>query len=171
MPLQVAISAFRSLNITDQRRGEWLREALTRSLSLQPEAEAVRARRVIFDALIRTRTPVPLTELLPFFDQFPAAVIAIVAKNNPREGEDRLPLLLKAKNSLYWYAAVKTSYLRDVLTRLFDLEQSGRAEAAVELAEAAVIQHPQVPALRIARASLEPPRAAASSCGPSSDAE
>jgi hypothetical protein len=52
---------------------------------------------------------VPLTELLPFYDQFPAAVIAIVAKNNSREGEDRLPLLLKAeegKNSIYWYAAV-----------------------------------------------------------------
>ena len=109
VPLQVAISAFRAVSIFDQRRGEWLREALLRSSSLQPEAEAVRTRRAIFDALIRTRTPVPLTELLPHFDQFPGAVIAIVAKTNPREGEDRLPLLLKAeegKNSVYWYAAL-----------------------------------------------------------------
>jgi hypothetical protein len=109
VPLQVAISAFRSVKIADQRRAEWLRAALTASLSLQPEAEAVRARRAIFDALIRTGTPVPLTELLPHFDQFPPAVIAIAAKNNPREGEDRLPLLLKAeegRNSIYWYAAV-----------------------------------------------------------------
>jgi len=69
----------------------------------------VRTRRALFDALIRTRTPVPLTELLPYFDQFPAAVIAIVAKNNPRNGEDRLPLLLKAeeqRNAVYWYAAI-----------------------------------------------------------------
>jgi hypothetical protein len=108
LPLQVAISAFRSVKASAPRRGEWLREALSKSSSLQPEAEARRARRVIFDALIRTRTPVPLTELLPFFDQFPAAVIAVVARNNPREGDDRLPLLLKAeetKNPAYWSAA------------------------------------------------------------------
>jgi hypothetical protein len=105
VPLQVAISAFRSMNISDQQRGEWLRAALRGSLSLQPDAEAVRAQRAIFDALIRTRTPVPLTELLPHFDQFPAAVIAIVARNNPHEGEDRLPILLKAeeaKNFVLW---------------------------------------------------------------------
>jgi hypothetical protein len=108
VPLQVAFSALYSINSSNPRRGEWLRSALRGSSSLEPEAEALRTRRAIFDALIRTRTPVPLTELLPHFDQFPAAVIAIVAKNNPREGEDRLPLLLKAeegRNSIYWNAA------------------------------------------------------------------
>jgi hypothetical protein len=109
VPLQVAISAFRSMNISDQQRGEWLRAVLRGSLSLQPEGESVRAQRAIFDALIRTRTPVPLTELLPHFDQFPSAVIVIVARNNPREGDDRLPLLLKAEeaqNFVLWCAAV-----------------------------------------------------------------
>jgi hypothetical protein len=121
MPLQVAISAFRSVKITHQQRGGWLREALTRSLSLQPEPEAVRARRAIFDALIRTGTPVPLTQLLPFFDQFPAAVIAIVAKNNSSQDEDRLPLLLKAeetKNSLYWYAAASLLNRKQLIQHL-----------------------------------------------------
>jgi hypothetical protein len=45
VPLQVAISAFRSIQISDQQRSEWLRAALRRSLSLQPGAEAVRSRR------------------------------------------------------------------------------------------------------------------------------
>ena len=108
IPVQVAISALRSVSINDRRRGEWLREALSKSMFLQPEAEARRAKRAIFDALIRTRTPVPLTELLPFFDQFPAAVVAVVAKERPSASEDLLPLLLKAeekKNTAYWYAA------------------------------------------------------------------
>jgi hypothetical protein len=47
VPLQVAISAFRAASVPDQRRGEWLREALLRSSSLQPETEAVRTRRAI----------------------------------------------------------------------------------------------------------------------------
>ena len=107
-PLQVAISAFRSVNVSDVERGDWLRMALTQSLSLKPEPEARRARRAIFDALVRTRTHVSLTELLPFYDQFPAAVIAVVARGRGSDTEDRLPLLLKAeagKNTAYWYAS------------------------------------------------------------------
>jgi hypothetical protein len=133
LPLQVAISAFRSIKVSDQRRGEWLRAALRGSLSLQPEAEAVRTRRSILDALIRTRTPVPLTELLPYFDQFPAAVIAIVARNNPREGEDRLPLLLKAeeaKNPVFWYAAME---LVDRKELVHHLVQQARFDYAISV--------------------------------------
>ncbi len=133
VPLQVAISAFRSINISDQQRGEWLRAALRGSLSLKPDAEAVRAQRTIFDALIRTRTPVPLTELLPHFDQFPAAVIAIVARNNPHEDEDRVPLLLKAeeaKNSALWYAAVS---LVDREQLVHHLVQQARFDYAISV--------------------------------------
>jgi hypothetical protein len=123
LPLQVAISASRAVKATDPRRGEWLREALSRSSSLQPEGEALRARRVIFDALIRTGTPVPLIELLPFFEQFPGAVIAVVARGNPKEREDRLPLLLKteeAKNRTYWYAAASLMDRRELIHHLVE---------------------------------------------------
>jgi serine/threonine protein kinase len=65
----------------------------------------------------------------------------------------------------------KTAYLRDVLTRLCDLEQSGRTEGALELAEAAIAEHPQVPVLRIALASLEPPDSVTPSRRPSMDKE
>jgi hypothetical protein len=122
-PLQVAISAFRCVNVNDPRRGEWLREALSRSPSLQPEAEGRRARRAIFDALIRTRTPVPLIELLPFFDQFPAAVIAVVARDDLDKREDRLPLLLKteeAKNPAYWYAAASLMDRKELIHHLVE---------------------------------------------------
>lgn len=133
MPLQVAISAFRSVNITDRRRGQLLREALSRSLSLRPEAEALRARRAIFDALIRTTTRVSLIELLPFFDQFPAAVIAVVAKGHPSESEDRLPLLLKAEeggNSAYWHAAAS---LVDRKQLIHHLVQQARFDYAISV--------------------------------------
>lgn len=72
-------------------RGIWLRQALARSASLQPDAEAFRVKNVIFDALIRTRTPAPLAELLPFFDRFPAAVIAVVAKGDPHGRRSSAP--------------------------------------------------------------------------------
>jgi hypothetical protein len=123
LPLQVAISAFRCVSVADPRRGEWLREALSASPSLQPEAEGRRARRAIFDALIRTRTPVPLVELLPFFDQFPAAVIAVVARDDPNRHEDRLPLLLKteeAKNRTYWYAAASLMDRKELIHHLLE---------------------------------------------------
>jgi hypothetical protein len=133
LPLQVAISAFRAVKATDPHRGEWLREALSRSSSLQPEGEALRARRVIFDALIKTRTPVPLVELLPFFDQFPGAVIAVVARGNPEEREDRLSLLLKteeAKNLTYWYAAASLMDRKELIHHLL---QQARFDYAISV--------------------------------------
>jgi hypothetical protein len=139
VPLQVAISAFRSINISDQQRGEWLRAALRGSLSLQPDADAVRTQRAIFDALINTRTPVPLTELLPHFDQFPAAVIAIVARNNPHEREDRLPLLLKAeeaKNFVLWCAAVS---LADREQLVHHLIQQARFDYAISVRDEDIV--------------------------------
>jgi hypothetical protein len=135
IPLQVAISAFRSVSINDGRRGEWLRAALSKSTSLQPEGEALRSKRAIFDALIRTRTTVPLTELLPFFDQFPAAVIAVVAKGRAVAGEDRLPLLLKAeetKNSAYWYAAAALMDRKQLIHRLV---QQARFDYAISVVD------------------------------------
>jgi hypothetical protein len=108
LPLQVAISAYRAKQDPFRWRTQ-LRQALARSSSLQPEAEAVRTRRIIFDALIKSGTPVPLEELLPFFNQFPAAVIAVVARTGNSNGaEDRVPLLISAEgleNRTYWSAA------------------------------------------------------------------
>ena len=108
LPLQVAISAYRAKQDPFRWRTQ-LRQALARSSSLQPEAEAVRAGRIIFDALVQSSTPVPLEELLPFFTQFPAAVIAVVARTDNSNGaEDRVPLLISAeglKNRTYWSAA------------------------------------------------------------------
>jgi hypothetical protein len=52
LPLQVAIAAYRTKQ--DSRFHSWgpqLRQALVRSIALQPEAEAVRTRRIILDAL------------------------------------------------------------------------------------------------------------------------
>ncbi len=134
-PLQVAVSAFRTVSITDERRGEWLREALRNSLSLQPEAEAVRTRRVLLDSLIKARIPVPLSELLPFFNQFPGAVIVLAARNGARESEDRLPLLVKAeesKNSTYWYAAAN---LVDKRQLIHYLVQQARFDYAISVVD------------------------------------
>jgi hypothetical protein len=135
IPLQVAISAFRSVSLNDRRRGDWLREALSKSTSLQPEAQALRAKRAIFDALIRTRTTVPLAELLPFFGQFPGAVIALVAKGRAIAGEDRLPLLLKAeesKNSAFWHAAAALIDRRQLIDRLV---QQARFDYAITVVD------------------------------------
>jgi hypothetical protein len=113
LPLQVAISAYRAKQ--DSRHQRWglqLRQALVRSIALQPEADAVRTRRIILDALIQSRSTAPLEELLPFFNQFPAAVIALIARtDNANATEDRVPLLISTeglKNRLYWSAAAST---------------------------------------------------------------
>jgi hypothetical protein len=84
-----------------------LRQALKKSASLQPESEALRVKRALFDALIQTRISVPLEELLPFFDEFPAAVIGVIARASSPHNENLLPLLLKTqewKNGIYWTA-------------------------------------------------------------------
>jgi hypothetical protein len=111
LPLQVAVSAYRA-KLDSFRLPKWgpqLRQALVRSASLQPEAEAIRARRIILDALIQSHSSAPLDELLPFFDQFPAAVIALLDRShNANLNEDRTPLLIAAeglKNRRYWSAA------------------------------------------------------------------
>ena len=106
-PLQVAIAASRITAVSHPDRGQWLRAALAGSTSLQPEADARRARQVILDAMIRTRTPARLSELLPFFDESPDAVIDVIAKAMPRQSEDLSPLLRKAEEQrsiIYWNA-------------------------------------------------------------------
>jgi hypothetical protein len=111
LPLQVAVSAYRAKQDSFRlpKWGPQLRQAVVRSASLQPEAEAIRTRRIILDALIQSDTSAPLDELLPFFSQFPAAVIALLDRsNNANLTEDRIPLLIAAegmKNRLYWSAA------------------------------------------------------------------
>lgn len=135
IPLQVAISAFGAVSITNIHRGEWLSGALKRSASLKPQEEAVRAQRVILDALIKTHTAVPLTDLLPFFDRFPAAVLAIVAKNNSRGSEDTMPLLQKAeqtKNTTYWYAAASLVDKRLLIPSLLQQARFDYAIAVVD---------------------------------------
>jgi hypothetical protein len=122
-PLQVAVSALRSVQVNDPRRGQWLRNALSRSSSLQPEPEGLRARRVIFDALIRTRITVPLAELLPFYDQFPAAVMAVVARGKNDGHEDRSALLKKTEedqNTSYWHAAASLVDRQQLIRHLLD---------------------------------------------------
>src|SRR5579871_2949400 len=90
IPLQVAISAFGAVSITNIHRGEWLSGALKRSASLKPQEEAVRAQRVILDALIKTHTAVPLTDLLPFFDRaFPPPSSQLSLKIIPEEARMR----------------------------------------------------------------------------------
>jgi serine/threonine protein kinase len=49
----------------------------------------------------------------------------------------------------------KTTYLREVLGKLSELEAAGAASAARELAQKALDRYPQIPALRIAMAHLK----------------
>lgn len=123
VPLQVALGAWRASQSADPQRGEWLRGALFRSSSLQPPAEGMRAQGIILDALIRSATHVPLSDLLGFFRQFPAAVIGIAARGRSSEKEDMLPLLLeaeRAQNAPLWYAAASLLERRQLVHYLVD---------------------------------------------------
>jgi hypothetical protein len=85
--------------------------------------------------LIRTGTQVPLTELLPFYERFPAAVIAVVAKGGPRSSMGLLPLLQKTeqtKNTAYWYAAASLMDRKELLHYLVGQARFDYAIAVVD---------------------------------------
>ncbi|HLK21474.1 MAG TPA: hypothetical protein VKT81_21145 [Bryobacteraceae bacterium] len=107
-PLQVAVAASRAINQNSDAIRQALRAALANSESFQPEPERARARRILLEALIKTSARVPVDELLPFYDEFPGAVIAIVVHHRD-EPEDSLALLRKAEeeqNPIHWRAVV-----------------------------------------------------------------
>ena len=63
-----------------------------------------------------------MAELLPFYEKFPAEVIAITARgSDPNDGENRVPLLLKAeaeRNTAHWYAAAALVRPQELVHRL-----------------------------------------------------
>ncbi len=137
MPLQVAVGAYRAISIRNPHRGEWsfLRGAHQKFGNAAVERRRPAPSAFFSDALIKTHTPVPLVDLLPFFDQFPGAMMGVVARGEPRIDEDRLPLLLKAeerKNSAYWYGAASLMDRKQLIHHLLEVARFDYAISVVD---------------------------------------
>src|ERR1017187_4065500 len=83
VPLEVAWAAWRTRFTPAKRRWDQpLREALQMAVMTQQTAERESLIRLLLDTLIRSRISVPMSELLPLYDAYPDAILALIAQGS-----------------------------------------------------------------------------------------
>lgn len=97
LPLEVAWAAWRTRSVPEKRWGQSLRDALQTAVASQQAKEQELLIRFLLDTLIRSHIPVPMSELLPLYEAYPDAVLALIAQGDDHNDGQLLPLLIRAE--------------------------------------------------------------------------
>src|ERR1035438_6802848 len=97
VPLEVAWAAWRTRSVPEKHWDQPLREALQTAVASQQTKEQELLVRFLLDTLIRSHNPVPMSELLPLYEAYPDAVLALIAQGDDHNDGWLLPLLIRAE--------------------------------------------------------------------------
>ena len=96
-PVEVAWAAFRAKSTCCGRFNASLREALQTAVASPRSPEQILLIKYLLDAMIQSRAVAPLSALLPLYNDYPDAILAVMA-NDMNPLDDRLlPLLMSAE--------------------------------------------------------------------------
>jgi hypothetical protein len=138
VPLEVAWAAWRTRFAPSKRWDQPLREALQVAVASQQTKEQELLIRFLLDTLIRSHTPVPVSELLPLYEAYPDAILALIAQGSDHNDGQLLPLLIRAEredNASRWMLIA--SLLSRERSRAFEehLLDELRIEISIDIVE------------------------------------